>query len=394
MRRMLAFLMAAVLLVTAAGCGSKTVPMTEPEQPTVTEPTEPAPAEPAVTAPTEAEEDEDASPYSQQTMMLAENPDSYKSIGRTYYTEMKCTGLVCAWPASGLEFTVACEGDIQMTYTALENGYFAVEVDGVMQPDRIRTKTLNNKTVNVVTGLPEGEHTIRIVKDSDINAAGAFTVLTSIEYFGDPATFRATPDNQYYIEFIGDSITAGKGALMSGVYEADDPGHSATASYAYQFAKMLGADYSIVARGGIGVIHRSQTLPLIMQEVYPYVNGFAKDPTEYGFERRPDLVVLALGTNDSGDGSADDFHKAMAEMITEIRTGYGEEVPILLLYNMMTGGFGAEFQPIAEENHCFSCCATRNNDGGHSGTAKGHPSAAGHLVVAQELMEAWSTLRK
>ena len=199
------------------------------------------------------------------------------------------------------------------------------------------------------------------------------------------------------IEYVGDSITVGKGVFSNGgTYASDDPAHAATYAYSYLSAQALNADWRITARGGCGYLRTTETggsCPKTMSQMYNYVNPFAADGDliSYGFERKADIVVLALGTNDTASG--DTFKQAVRDMIAQIRSKNGN-VPIVLQYNMMISAHAQELVDVAAEyDNVYSLKVTRNNGGGSSSaTGTKHPSDAGQAVVAQELVAFLNTI--
>lgn len=111
-----------------------------------------------------------------------------------------------------------------LTLTSGNSGYLAIFVDG-QSLDRARYEE-GTQTLVIAEDLPEGRHTIRIPRDSDLSSVGARLVLSTLELDGED--LQPTPEKSLYIEFVGDSITTGKGVMAPGTYNADDPKHAAT----------------------------------------------------------------------------------------------------------------------------------------------------------------------
>ena len=330
--------------------------------------------------------------YEKTTLNLKTDTSRYKTYGRSYLSD---TGLVMLWPGNAIEFTADCKGDVTLNYTAEENGYLRTYVDGV---EHLRPRiTTGTGSVLVASDLPQGEHTIRIVRDSDISRTNLLITWNSVTLYGDKTKVAATPDKSMLIEYVGDSITVGKGVFSNGgTYTSDDPAHAATYAYSYLSAQALDADWRITARGGCGYLRTTETggsCPKTMSQMYDYVNPFAADGDliPYGFERKADLVVLALGTNDTASG--DTFKQAVRDMIAQIRSKNGN-VPIVLQYNMMISAHADELVAVAAEyDNVYSLKVTRNNGGGSSSaTGTKHPSDAGQAVVAQELVAFLNTI--
>lgn len=330
--------------------------------------------------------------YSEATVNLAENTDAYKTYGRTYVTP---EGLNIDFAGNGMEFEVECGGDVYATYTNAEQTYFQVFVDGEVGI-RFYTTPGDNQKIRIAQDLPDGVHNIRIIRDTDATKDAEIMAISKISFTGKVDTFKAPADKELYIEFVGDSITAGKyteikDAGSDGIDNApnSDGIHKATNSYAYLTAEALNADFSVVAKGGCGYF-RVSTCPKTMNQLYPYYNGFAKEPVPYTANRKADVVVLALGTNDKPSNVTDSFLEgivpfetyddALADQICQIREMHGEDVPIVLIYGMMNAAWEENFQRASDTENVYILKVTKNREGGRN-----HPSAEGHEVIAAEL---------
>lgn len=124
-----------------------------------------------------------------------------------------------------------------------------------------------------------------------------------------------------YIEFVGDSLTCGYGIHSK---SADEPFSPATEdsseAHAATAAKLLDSDYSLISFSGKGV-YRDYGMSTVepMGFYYPLITRYPK--REWGFSgRKPDLVVINLGTNDFGQGipPKEDFIKAYLNLINDI----------------------------------------------------------------------------
>lgn len=338
--------------------------------------------------------------YTAASLDLVKETDLYKSYGRMYTSD---NGLAINWPGSGVEFQVECGGDVTITYTAEEAGYFQCYVDG--QPAlRAHTAVGQNCTTKIAEGVPSGVHTIRIIRDHDTSSSGLKFELASVNFVGKKETLKASADKELLIEFVGDSITSGKGALLEYLEDNQIYGegcHSGTSSYAYLTAQNMDADWTMLSRGSMGYFRTSTSCPKTIESLYPYYNGLMADPIPYTASRQADVAVLALCTNDStsaieeaianGTTSYTDMEGAVNWLIAQVRSQHGDDVKIVLLYGMMTSNstWVPTFTSIADADpNVYLLKTTQNNDGGRgSATATGHPSAAGHVVIAEELTE-------
>lgn len=214
--------------------------------------------------------------------------------GRTYQKDGK---LCLDHVASGIE--VAINGTaLTAEIEANTNVYLCVYVDGAAEYERIAL-TGGKKTYTLASGLEQGFHTVRVVKSSEIYDGQIRIISLSSEGF-----YTAPEKSNFRIEFIGDSITAGYGALGATGAPRTVENSDACSSYAYYTAQKLGVDYSTVAIQGI-CVKANMWIEDCMSDVYQIVSPL--DPTPYDFTNKADVVVLNLGTNDAGYITSKDF---------------------------------------------------------------------------------------
>ena len=239
-----------------------------------------------------------------------------KALGRTQVHsvtvgETAREYLATDWPATGFEVVVTHNEPqtLKLTYHASYNCYWTVCVDGE-QIQRISygAKAYSEKSIGeIYAHVPAGTHTVSFYKTGGISdSESQYWDLYQLSYSG---TLENAPANKdLYIEFIGDSYSAGSGTLGQYIpgkgWSADD--HSAIHAFPFYTAQKLDADYSVVARGGIGLFvglseQEGTAQKKGMQDVYTYTSGFRTGLGQYGFERRADVVVIELGANDSID---------------------------------------------------------------------------------------------
>ena len=106
----------------------------------------------------------------------------------------------------------------------------------------------------------------------------------------------------------------------------------ATQGYAFRTVEALNADYSIVSESGIGIA--SSWFDDITNFYGKY--SYKRDQrTDYDFARKPDLVIINLGTNDfylAQDKDASIVARvksAVKELINTVHAKYGSDTPIL-----------------------------------------------------------------
>ena len=207
--------------------------------------------------------------------------------GRTYISNNNlCLDHV------GTGVGVAFEGtELSVTFECTGSNYVCIFIDGA-QGYLTRIKLEQGVSTHVVTkNLKAGFHTVRVVKSNEIDDGSI-----KIKEFSAEAFYTAPVKSSLYIEFIGDSITTGYGALGEQWSQRTVENSDGCSAFAYKTAALLGADYSIIAKQGICVKGKFITSDT-MSEIYNYVSTNTKE--EYSFERKADIVVINLGTNDS-----------------------------------------------------------------------------------------------
>ena len=313
--------------------------------------------------------------------------DNIKTQGRT--SMVKGT-LMLDFSISGVEFELDCAGDVYATFnvrklssSAADGGlYFTIVVDGVtLARNYCHLTSVGETKVKLAEGLSAGKHTFAIYRQSEhhFGEVGICALSYDGEMLAKPA------DKNLYIEFIGDSISCGFGNLGSSS-QGDGAAlwSDGTQAYTYLTAQALNADWSNVAWSGIGCKYGYGTIT--MQDVYPVQRYNYDKTTMYDFSKEPNIVVLALGTNDNSiQGNATLKREGLVEMLTLVREK-NPNAPIVWIHGMMTSGVSAMIEEIVAEfggaeAGYYACRLTQNNAGGGS-----HPNLAGQQKFADELV--------
>ena len=214
--------------------------------------------------------------------------------GRTYVEDRK---LCLDHVASGIE--VAIDGTtLTAKIEATANVYLCVYVDDAEEYQRILIFG-GAKTYTLVSGLQKGFHTIRLIKSSEVYDGQIRIGSLLSEGF-----YTAPEKSNFRIEFVGDSITAGYGALGATGAPRTVENSDACSSYAYYTAQKLGVDYSMVAIQGI-CVKANMWLQDCMSDIYKLLSPL--NPIPYDFADKADVVVVNLGTNDAGYITSKDF---------------------------------------------------------------------------------------
>ncbi len=345
-------------------------------------------------------------------LSTTKHADKVKKLGRTM---TMATGIACDHTASGIEFRGVMKGMVKVkikSTTVKSNSpasYFTVYVDGVREDKRYTvTSSSSGQYINVKDfGETSGEHTIRIVKQTEANYT--LSEFQSISMNGYLLTPPANKD--LYIEFIGDSLTCGMGNI--GVNSSTEPQSAqwedGSQGYAYQLAQELDADYSIISESGIGISGSWSDHDMV--EYYPKTSFIRNRTQVYDFDRVPDLIIINLGTNDyyiNKDKDPKGTHCTTAEVTEEtakfiklVRDSYGEDVPIVWVskFVYISGAYVNAFEAgimqyaatklgscanitAAEAVDIYRIDVTQNTGG-----AQGHPTVAGHTTAKNEIKQ-------
>jgi len=318
--------------------------------------------------------------------------DYIKTQGRN---QLKDGALWLDFSASGIEFSANCEGTValNLTVNSIKNTdatygglYFTVIVDGV-QKDRAECRITETGSVQLVLAedLPAGNHTFEVYRQTEHR--GAEVGINSIVMNG---SFNEKPeDNRLYIEFIGDSISTGYGALGDNNVasaNADNPLYQdATVAYPYLTAKALNADFSDVCYSGLGCKYGYSSVT--MQTVYTAQRYQYDQNTQYDFtKRQPDVVVIALGTNDIANQTDASLRKVGYQEMLDLVRAKNPDAKIVWIAGMMKTDDNAMIEALIEENGgaaegLYYLGLTTNTAG-----AGWHPSAAGQQKFADDLV--------
>lgn len=332
-----------------------------------------------------------------KTYNFADILDKVKVFGRSSTVG---TGIACDHVASGIEFNAYIEGKLTINISVAkgtkpasisdnplnDDCYFTLYVDGVRSETRFKAVKNTTTTLELADFTEGGVHNVRLIKQTE--PRNGISVLSNISFTG---YFESKPaDTEYYVEFVGDSITAGYGNLTDksqGAAVAQTAvNQDATKSFAYLTAQKLGVDHTTVSTSGIGV-HQGWR-GFTMKDLYG-ANSYYRSQTEkYTPTRTPDVVVINLGTNDeSKKVTASDYQAAVKALILQVRQTYGENVPIVWAYGMMskTDSYVTAVQTAmnelgGESASLYMCKLTYDRDGGG-----GHPDLEAHEASSKTL---------
>jgi hypothetical protein len=218
------------------------------------------------------------------------NPSIYYE-GRIVYKE---DAAEFSWP--GTSATIWFEGsDISAVLQDLDTAnYYNVIVDD-KNISKIHTIMVKQRYV-LASGLPLGIHKVQLFKRTEWDKGK--TLFYGFETGAYTKILPVQSAKKRMIEFYGNSITCGYamednsgGDSWHGYFENN------YLSYAAITARYFSAQYSCIAKSGIGIT--ISWFPLIMSEMYDRLDP-ADSTSKWDFSKyNPDVVVINLFQNDS-----------------------------------------------------------------------------------------------
>ena len=226
-----------------------------------------------------------------------EAASSYRLVGRFDGARFSWSGSTIRARFLGPSLAVRLRvppGDQSFPYTAVVDDRPPVTL--AVGPDRER--------YDVATGLdPAREHVVTVTREAE--AFAGVHELLGVD-LGPGGAFLPDKPRPLRIEIIGDSITCGFGVI------GDGPGcafsfatERSSAAYGARLGTALDADVTTVCWSGRGVLRNydgstTETMPTLFELAIPTPEtarwDLAKAP-------KPDVVIVALGTNDLQGGA-------------------------------------------------------------------------------------------
>lgn len=276
--------------------------------------------------------------------------------------------------------------------------YIDVYLDDNPEPITLKLQPNNGKprVYDLAEGLEDKIHKVKLLKRTDY-IEGEFELNAVIT---DGELLPAEPDAPRQIEVYGDSITAGTVVEYEATGVRDPRGNNSYLSNAYySYASMLAREYdaelSLVAQAGaslmdgFGYWHRGTGMEAFYDRVKPLRDAPKWDFTNYN----PDLVIIALGQNDSstvpigGEVSVTDWKSHYKQLIANLRAKYPDAYFIGMFPNMerdrawdnyLTEAI-AEYRSEYSDDRVFSLI--------HQPVTPGHPRISEQQQMADVLKE-------
>ena len=323
----------------------------------------------------------------------------FKLLGRAKVSK---EGLNFDTSCATLEFQGYMSGDVVIEINSKLSGYdygqsyFTVYVDGKRSGTRFEVESGSTKKLTIASFTGDYFHTIKIVKQTEYK--WSLATIKSLKIKG--YIIEAPAEKDYYIEFLGDSLTSAYGNIgKPGDTPDDSPKfQDGTKSFAYLFAEALDADYAMISRSSGGINQCWSNTPMI--DNYKKFSILRNDDLfDISNARKPDLIVIHLGANDynfanhkDSDGGTEFLDSERAAfvnggktLINYFRNNYGNDVPIIWAYDPREG-LPDEVEEIIDSfggaSKGYYVLALPWSEAG----AGGHPSAAEHEKQADILL--------
>ena len=287
---------------------------------------------------------------------------------------------------------------------------YRVFVDGAPLPD-IVASVAGNQTYTVATGLANGTHSVEIHKKNEDDWDIQTTKFRG--FVLDQGASLVEPDAAptRKILVIGDSYTVGYGASYTGSARSS-ASHSEKLAYddtyvAYgpQIARHYGADYQIIARSGIGVYCKNNSISPddSMRNRYDNTHFGSESPAYAMSSFVPQLIIINLGINDFATWSKpsaptqEQFETAYKSLIDSLRGHYPGAKFLLVTQASAPAAWHAYVQNVATaQSAAYQHVALSSSDLG----LDWHPNIQGQTRIANALIAAldavpggaWETL--
>lgn len=327
------------------------------------------------------------------------NQANISYMGRVEMIENKFANVY--WPGTSITLNFVGTEVKAILKNGKERTYFYAIIDGDdSKALKIKADTIQT-TCLLASGLSQGKHSVQLFKLSNNSSMSSFY---GFELNDGATVLKPTTPKPRKIEFYGNSITAGHGVdVLPGQPESGAPEFFNNYwTYAARTARHYDAQYSCIARSGIGIM--VSWFPIIMPEMYHRLNP-EKANSKWDFSKyTPDIVVINLFQNDSwlvekpshpqfiarfGTTRPDEIKiiQSYQDFVKTIRSKYPKAAIICALGSMDATRIGSPWpgyvekavKSLSDKNIYTHFFPYKNTDG--------HPKAAEQKVMADDLIQ-------
>ena len=404
MKKLLLIVLGIAMILTAVSCTAKTPAAESSETPDGTDtPTDEKPTEAPTEEPTKEYEDP-SKPLTETVLNVADHTtDVFRQLGRTY---VKDKVLNIDFACGGIHFAAYCEGDVRVQINSARDTRFTIYVDGVRSDLRPQVTTSNSGSyITIASNLPRGEHDFRVISQTQF--IWTYGSIGNVKVKG---VFLDKPaDRELYLEFYGDSILNGSNVMVAGGgINASD----ATQAFGFVTAELMNADMALIGCSSIGLTKNSRSF--VMKDIMNYAgarySAFSTSASEHllggipewDFARVPSAIIIEQGVNDGSNASTQAFEDAVKEMVDNLRSKYGADVPIVFPvgYSKPSAAYNTALPKIVEKlggagANLYIC---KLSDAANTSVVPGgdgtHPGVESTKKMAQELAAFLETVIK
>jgi lysophospholipase L1-like esterase len=241
------------------------------------------------------------------TLMVSASSTSNQAVGASgaaieylgRFDFSKPAGPRFAWSGSTIKARFSGTSATARIGNAGSDVNFTVVVDDGT-PTVMKTRSGTTTTLTLASGLPIGEHTVLIARNSE--AYGGTTQFLGFDFGGGTLLPPLAYSSSLKLEVYGDSISAGQGDVRINCSGSSVDDESAYLTYAAKATRVLGAQPpTIIAWSGKGILHNGNGAAANVDTIpatYDRAVGVEKVLWNFPADKVPHVVVIALGTND------------------------------------------------------------------------------------------------
>lgn len=292
-------------------------------------------------------------------------------------------------------------GYLAMRVSDTKRNYYNLFIDDELQPHPIVTEGCDSLIV-LARDLSFGEHLVRLQKRTE--GEQGCTTIHAFRLSSHGELLPAATRRERLIEYIGDSLTCGFGTEGA---DKDEPflpqTENCNDAYACMLARLFDADYTLIAHSGRGLVRNYAdpepvsalgTLNHRIGNLFDECDNVAWD---YASARRPDAVVVNLGSNDFSTRphpSAEQFKAGYARLVGHLRRVYGA-IPIVCVAPRVDAEVLShirEFVGESGDKGLYVAAFMQNYCNGDTDLGScGHPNRAGQRKMAMLIAPYLST---
>ena len=274
---------------------------------------------------------------------VAVSDQTVTTHGRTYYED---GFLWFNWTYSGFSFSFYGTGASGTFRSGEHNGaYLNVYVDGSLVAANTIILKGTTRDFTIIEGLEEGEHIVTVRKRTE-NRANATAGISQLMINGTLSETLPKKSTKT-IEVIGDSITCGFGNIMDGTrYSGNQPkGQEGTLTFATLATTRFDAETTVISRSGIGFQYNNGGNSVdTMMDAYEYTDYFRTKELTWDFNKNPsDVVIIALGTNDTSAPGKEAYFEGASKFLAKVRKNNPNAI-IIWAYEVITASYNTQLQ--------------------------------------------------